>query len=61
MWGVNLRWRSDTRLAVEYLEASRARLNVQKASVAGQTIEVELLPGVSDPTAPAGSMLDSAH
>jgi hypothetical protein len=54
-YGVNLRWTSPTSLAIEYLSAHSATL--PSASVAPREIAVQLVDGVSDPTAPPGGML----
>jgi hypothetical protein len=55
-YGVNLRWESDSVLAVEYLTAKSTSLMSSRASVEGHAVNLVLRPGVADPAAPAGGM-----
>ncbi len=56
-YGVNLRWESDDRLLIEYLDARQQSLIKDSAVVNGRTIRLSLKSGVLDPAAPAGGML----
>lgn len=56
-YGVNLRWRANTTLTIEYLEAKQADVATPSASVGGERVDVILKSGILDPTAPAGGML----
>jgi hypothetical protein len=55
--GVNLRWIGLDVLAVEYLDAKSAKLEVPLVSIAGRSISVALAEGIDDPHAPPGGML----
>jgi hypothetical protein len=56
-YGANLKWSSPSSLAVEYLSAKTAKVNMQTQSVGTQTIQFALREGVTDSTAPSGGML----
>jgi hypothetical protein len=56
-YGVNLRWTGPRALAVEFLEARQHSLNSSTVSVGDQVVQVTLVPGVVDPSAPGGGML----
>jgi hypothetical protein len=56
-YGVNLKWESPNRLAVEFLQAKSVELKASELSVAGREVQVALRPGTVDPSAPAGGML----
>lgn len=56
-YGANLKWSSPGSLAVEYLRAKSARVNMQAQSVGTQTIHFALRDGVTDNAAPSGGML----
>lgn len=54
-YGANLRWRGPAHLRVEYLQARSVR-GGGAIEVNGQSIELELVSGVTDRSAPAGGM-----
>jgi hypothetical protein len=55
-YGVNLNWTGEHILRVQYLRA-KAVQNVSKSVTLGdQQVEIELLSGVEDTTAPSGGM-----
>jgi hypothetical protein len=54
-YGVNLRWTSNNILHIEYLDAQSAHL-VPPGFLA-PTVQIILMPGISDPLAPSGGML----
>ncbi|HEV2079239.1 MAG TPA: hypothetical protein VGR19_05005 [Allosphingosinicella sp.] len=54
--GVNLHWRDDNTLVLEFLEAEQATFE-RAVRVAGKTISVIPTAKVSDPKAPCGGML----
>jgi hypothetical protein len=56
-YGVNLRWTRPDALAVEYLDAKAAKLEVPLVSIAGRSISVALAQGIEDRNAPPGGML----
>ena len=56
-YGVNLRWMGPDALAVEYLDAKSANLEVPLVSIAGRSISVALAQGIDDRNAPPGGML----
>jgi len=56
-YGANLKWPSPDSLAVEYLSAKSAKVNMQTQSVGTQTIHFALREGVTDNAAPSGGML----
>ena len=55
-WGANLRWQGADRLRVEYWQARAQEGADSPVTVGGQTVQVELAPGILDPAAPAGDM-----
>jgi len=55
--GVNLRWTAPDAVAVEYLDARSAELELPAVSIGGRSISVALAPGVEDRAAPPGAML----
>jgi hypothetical protein len=55
-YGVNLRWRDNRTLVLEYLEAADATFE-RSVDVAGRQVNVILRSGVNDPAAPCGGML----
>ena len=55
-WGANLRWQGADRLRVEYWQARAQEGADSPVTVGGQTVQVELAPGILDPAAPAGGM-----
>lgn len=56
-YGANLQWTSPDSLAVEYLSAKSAKVNVQTWTVGTQTIQIVLREGVTDNATPSGGML----
>jgi len=58
--GVNLRWLTGDTLAVEYLAAREAVVHPTALSHRPDPVRVVLRPGVEDPQAPGGGMLDNA-
>jgi hypothetical protein len=56
-YGANIKWSSPDSLAVEYLSAKSAKVNVQTQSVGTQTIQFALREGITDNAAPSGGML----
>jgi hypothetical protein len=54
-YGVNLRWASNNILHIEYLDAQSAHL--VPLGFLAPTVQIILIPGVSDPLAPSGGML----
>jgi hypothetical protein len=55
-YGVNLRWRDNQTLDLEYLDATEATFE-RSVEVAGREVNVVAKAGVNDPTAPCGGML----
>lgn len=56
-YGANLRWLSSDHLRVEYLETKTSELKRPRVVISGKAVNVSLLPGVLDESAPAGGML----
>jgi len=56
-YGANLRWANDSSLVIEYLTAKSKKINKSVLSVGGQSVQIALQDGVSDPSAPSGGML----
>ncbi len=54
-YGANLRWQGPAHLRVEYLQA-RSVQGGGTTEVGGQAVQVELVSGVTDPSAPSGGM-----
>lgn len=57
-YGVNLRWLSPRALQVEYESAISAQVPSPSWNVGGMRGTIRLQPGISDRSAPAGSMSD---
>jgi hypothetical protein len=55
-YGINVRWPSAAVLCLEYFEAQTATLDAQRLRVGDREVEIRLLDGVLDPTAPPGGM-----
>jgi hypothetical protein len=55
-FGVNLRWRSDDVLVVEYLDAKRVVRLRSQVTAMDHHVTISLVSGVRDTTAPAGGM-----
>jgi hypothetical protein len=56
-YGVDLRWKSDSVLDVEYWNARNAKLSIENLTISGTNIRVVLKPSTLNPTAPEGGML----
>ena len=54
--GVNLRWRSNDSLRIEYLRAQSVNKFTPSVKFHNQTVLVSLDSGIADPRAPSGSM-----
>jgi hypothetical protein len=54
--GVNLRWRSNDSLRIEYLRAQAVNKFIPFVEIHRQTVLVSLDSGIPDPRAPSGSM-----
>jgi hypothetical protein len=57
-YGVTLKWADANNLAVEYLTAKKVTLALRDLHVEGRDIRITLRADVSDPSAPAGGMLN---
>jgi len=55
-YGADLKWKSDTVLVVEFLEAREQTFEKATVRIVGRDVRVFLAPGVLDPDAPAGGM-----
>jgi hypothetical protein len=56
-YGANLKWESESRLRVEYLEAKEAEVRRERLVLGSDTVRIALRSGVADSMAPAGGML----
>ena len=60
-YGINARWANNSLVKVEYLKAQRTTLARHAIVIDGCRVQVELSPGVVDPSAPSGGMLYNLH
>ena len=56
-YGVNLKWESDNKLVVEYLDAKVEKLLKPTVNISDKIVNIELRNGVNDSNAPPGGML----
>jgi len=56
-YGANLKWESESRLVVEYLDAKQAEVQSERLVVGADTVVIALRRGVTDSIAPTGGML----
>lgn len=54
--GVNLKWANANALSIEYLSATRAKLEKHSIKIAGEKVQISLQDGVNDLEAPGGGM-----
>lgn len=55
-YGANLAWSAARRLEVRFLDARSTRRDDDALATLGHGVELALMPGVADATAPAGGM-----
>lgn len=55
-YGVNLKWESPNKLAVEYYQEKSRKVSEEFIAIANTRIQVVLREGVLDPSAPSGGM-----
>ncbi|MDO5625947.1 MAG: hypothetical protein Q4G71_14815 [Pseudomonadota bacterium] len=55
-YGVNFRWQSPTHLRVEYLKARSVHQAAGTVHVGDRAVQIELVQGILDPSAPPGGM-----
>lgn len=58
VYGVNLKWRDENTLAIEYLEAKSADQRNAELNVSGQAFKIVMNAGVDDPAALGGMRYD---
>lgn len=56
-YGVNLKWKSNDNLVIEYLDAKVEKLLKPTVEISDKIINTELINGINDPDAPPGGML----
>ncbi len=56
-YGIDLRWKSDSELDVEYWNARKAKLSIENLNISGTNIRVVLKPSTLNQSAPEGGML----
>lgn len=59
-YGVDIRWRNDHTLTIQYLDAKSVRNVVDRANVEGHLVDIALQSGIDNPSAPPGAMHTNA-